>query len=147
MGEIWLARELKLERMVALKVLRADLTQDSKRVTRFRQEARAASALNHPNVCTIYALGDTPDGRSSSRWSTSRGKRYGNDWRIGGSRLAKPSTSPFKSRPRSPARTSLASTPRPQTRKRDAPARRLVKLVDFGLAKLAPVPVAVADAT
>ena len=55
MGEIWLARELKLERMVALKVVRADLTQDSKRVTRFRQEARAASALNHPNVCTIYA--------------------------------------------------------------------------------------------
>ena len=63
MGEIWLARELKLERMVALKVLRADLTRDATRVTRFRQEARAASALNHPNVCTIHALGETPDGQ------------------------------------------------------------------------------------
>ena len=63
MGEIWLAREVTLERMVALKVLRANLTLDPAPVTRFRQEARAASALNHPNVCTIYGLGETPDGQ------------------------------------------------------------------------------------
>ena len=62
MGEIWLAREVTLERMVALKVLRANLTLDPAPVTRFRQEARAASALNHPNVCTIYGLGETPAG-------------------------------------------------------------------------------------
>ena len=47
MGEIWLARDLTLNRSVALKVLRADLSEDSERVTRFRREAYAASALNH----------------------------------------------------------------------------------------------------
>ncbi len=62
MGEVWLARDLKLERTVALKFLSTELTRDATRVARFRQEARAASALNHPNVCTIHALGETPDG-------------------------------------------------------------------------------------
>jgi eukaryotic-like serine/threonine-protein kinase len=63
MGDVCLARDLTLERMVALKLLPASLTRDPGRVARFRQEARAASALNHPNVCTIHALGETPDGR------------------------------------------------------------------------------------
>ena len=63
MGEVWLATELRLGRKVALKVLPADLTRDPSRVQRFEQEARAASALNHPNVCTILALGDTSEGR------------------------------------------------------------------------------------
>src|ERR671912_1263820 len=62
MGEVWLATELRLGRKVALKILPSDLTQDPVRVRRFEQEARAASALNHPNVCTIHALGQTPDG-------------------------------------------------------------------------------------
>ena len=44
------------------KVLPADLTRDPGRILRFEQEARAASALNHPNVCTIYALDQTSDG-------------------------------------------------------------------------------------
>jgi TolB-like protein/tetratricopeptide (TPR) repeat protein len=63
MGEIWLARDVTLDRMIALKVLRADVTQDQTRLTRFKQEARAASALNHPNVCTIHAIGETADGQ------------------------------------------------------------------------------------
>jgi Tol biopolymer transport system component len=63
MGEVWLATELRLERKVALKLLPAELTSDPSRVRRFQQEARAASALNHPNVCHIYALGETPEGR------------------------------------------------------------------------------------
>src|SRR5829696_8915502 len=62
MGEVWLATELRLERKVALKLLPADLTRDPVRVQRFEQEARAASALSHPNVCTILALGETSDG-------------------------------------------------------------------------------------
>jgi serine/threonine protein kinase/Tol biopolymer transport system component len=63
MGEVWLAKDLRLERQVALKLLPPDLTADPTRVKRFEQEARAASALNHPNVCTIYALGVAQDGR------------------------------------------------------------------------------------
>jgi len=63
MGEVWLANEVRLGRNVALKVLPSDLTRDPVRVQRFEQEARAASALNHPNVCTIHALGQTPDGQ------------------------------------------------------------------------------------
>ena len=63
MGEVWLARDLRLERRVAVKVLPTHLTTDEARVARFRQEARAASALNHPNVCTIYTLGEADDGR------------------------------------------------------------------------------------
>jgi serine/threonine protein kinase len=63
MGEVWLATEVRLGRKVALKILPPDLTRDPVRVQRFEQEARAASALNHPNVCHIYALGETPDGQ------------------------------------------------------------------------------------
>src|SRR5512134_1802654 len=62
MGEVWLATELRLGRKVALKLLPADLTRDASRVLRFEQEARAASALSHPNVCTILALGEMADG-------------------------------------------------------------------------------------
>ena len=54
MGQVWLASETRLGRKVALKFLPDDLTRDPARVARFEQEARAASALNHPNVCHIY---------------------------------------------------------------------------------------------
>jgi hypothetical protein len=63
MGEVWLATEVRLGRKVALKILPADLTRDPARVHRFEQEARAASALSHPNVCTIHALGETAEGQ------------------------------------------------------------------------------------
>jgi eukaryotic-like serine/threonine-protein kinase len=63
MGEVWLTTELRLGRKVALKLLPHDPTRDPTRIQRFEQEARAASALNHPNVCTIYALDQTGEGR------------------------------------------------------------------------------------
>src|SRR6188474_3200847 len=63
MGEVWLATEARLGRKVALKLLPADFTRDASRVLRFEQEARAASALSHPNVCHIYALGETSEGQ------------------------------------------------------------------------------------
>jgi eukaryotic-like serine/threonine-protein kinase len=54
MGEVYLANDSKLGRKVALKLLPASFTQDQERVRRFEQEARAASALNHPNILTIF---------------------------------------------------------------------------------------------
>ncbi len=63
MGEVWLATELRLGRKLALKLLPSEFTRDPARVSRFEQEARAASALSHPNVCTILALGETSDGQ------------------------------------------------------------------------------------
>ncbi len=57
MGEVWLAEDISLRRRVALKLLRAQFTTHEDRVRRFEQEARAASALNHPNIITVHEIG------------------------------------------------------------------------------------------
>src|SRR6266550_9104154 len=61
MGEVYRARDSRLDREVAIKLLPADFAKDADRLRRFEQEARATSALNHPNILTIYDIG-THDG-------------------------------------------------------------------------------------
>lgn len=63
LGEVYLAEDLRLDRKVAFKLLPAEFTRDAERVRRFIQEAKAASALNHPNIITVYDLDESEAGR------------------------------------------------------------------------------------
>ncbi len=63
MGIVYQAHDPRLDRSVAIKLLPPDLTRDEIAKQRFLQEAKAASALDHPNICTIYEINETDDGQ------------------------------------------------------------------------------------
>src|SRR5262245_29088172 len=64
MGEVYRARDTRLERTVAIKVLSEQFAADPDRRARFEREARVVAALNHPNICALHDVGDCPDPRT-----------------------------------------------------------------------------------
>ena len=63
MGLVYKAQDTRLKRQVAIKLLPPDLTRDETAKQRFLQEAQAASALDHPNICVIHEIDETPEGQ------------------------------------------------------------------------------------
>src|SRR5207302_1578318 len=66
MGEVYLARDTKLDRNIALKILPVEVAKNRERLQRFVQEAKAAAGLNHPNIAQIYEIGQTGESPSAA---------------------------------------------------------------------------------
>jgi eukaryotic-like serine/threonine-protein kinase len=136
MGEVYLAEDTKLGRKVALKLLPAEFTRDAGRLRRFEQEARAASALNHPNILTIFEIGETNGERYiATEFIDGQTLRE----RLNGDRLAAPAALDIA------AQIAAALTAAHEAgivhrdiKPENVMLRRdgIVKVLDFGLAKL-----------
>ncbi len=136
MGEVYLAEDTKLGRKVALKLLPEEFTRDAGRVRRFEQEARAASALNHPNILTIFEIGEANEAHYiATEYIDGQTLRE----RLNGDRLAPPAALHIA------AQIAAALTAAHEAgivhrdiKPENVMLRRdgIVKVLDFGLAKL-----------
>jgi eukaryotic-like serine/threonine-protein kinase len=68
MGEVYRARDTRLSRDVAVKVIPSDVSADPSRLSRFEQEARAAAVLNHPNILAVYDVGRSDPGSTEGAY-------------------------------------------------------------------------------
>src|SRR5277367_5331610 len=136
MGEVWKARDTRLDRVIALKLLPPDRTGDEESKQRFLQEAKAASALNHPNIVTIYDVGsergvsylamEFVQGKTLDQLIARGGMRFSELLRYGvqaADALAKAHQAGIVHRDLKPSNVMVSSD-------------GLVKVLDFGLAKL-----------
>ena len=140
MGVVYKARDLKLNRYVALKFLPPELTRDNDARERFILEAQAASVLDHPNICTIYEVDEAPDGQMFIAMAYYEGQTLKKQIASGplaptealnvaisvGQGLAEAHAAGIVHRDIKPANVMLTSS-------------GLVKIVDFGIAKLLDV--------
>ena len=142
MGEVYLAHDPQLNRRVAVKVLRPEIGREPHRLARLEHEARAASALSHPSICHVYHLGETADGQRYIAMEFVEGERL--DQRLDATRL------PLRDALDIAVQIAAALTAahaagivHRDIKPENVMIRpdRLVKVLDFGLAKLAPPPV------
>jgi serine/threonine protein kinase/Tol biopolymer transport system component len=148
MGDVWLATEISLGRKIALKLLPPDLMRDAARVQRFEQEARAASALTHPNVCTILALGRSTDGQHYIAMEYVEGETLRH--RLTAKRMGPLEAVDIAVQVAGALSAAHAAGIVHRDIKPENVMIRLdgfVKVLDFGLAKLAPAGADAADAT
>ena len=136
MGEVYLAHDRRLGRSVALKLLPAEFTKDESRLRRFQQEARAASALNHPNILTIFEIGEV-DGINFIATELIEGETLREHMKRGETKLVEILEIAAQSA------SALAAAHRAGIAHRDIKPENImvrsdgyVKVLDFGLAKL-----------
>jgi serine/threonine protein kinase len=141
MGEVYLARDTRLGRKVAVKLLRPALTSNADAVRRFEQEARAASSLNHPNIITIYEIGDLLERRFLAMEFV-EGQSLA-------AMIGRPAPVSSLTRIGTQLARALAVAHAALIVHRDIKPENImvredgyVKVLDFGLARLAPVPTA-----